>query len=223
MHKPASTVQQDNRVILAAYGDSLVAGWGLAAQDSLVARLEAELARLGAGQGSGVRVLDFGVPGDTALDGLERLEEVLAARPRAVLLEFGANDCYQGVPVKETRAALERMTVALLGAGAAVLLAGWRTRADLFSPDFDDPDLAGLTPLAPPEFNNGYVKRFNAMHAELARKFGLPLLPHILDPLDGQSGCYQADGVHPNAKGAALLAQALAPLLLPLLNAPQSE
>lgn len=212
------TGEQEARIVLAAYGDSLVAGWGLAPADALPARLEAEFAAPGPCHLPDVRVLDFGVSGDTALDGLERLDEVLAAKPRAVLLEFGANDCYQGVPVKETRAALERIIAALLGAGAKVFLAGWRTRADLFSPQFDDPDLAGLVPLAPPEFNNGYVKRFNAMHAELAEKYRLPLLPHILDPLEGQPGCYQADGVHPNAKGAGILARHLAPLLLPLLK-----
>ncbi|SNR66184.1 acyl-CoA thioesterase-1 [Humidesulfovibrio mexicanus] len=215
--------ENESRVVLAAYGDSLVAGWGLAQRDGLVPRLEAELAASGPCHVPGVRVLDFGVSGDTSLDGLERLDAVLAARPRAVLLEFGANDCYQGIPVKETRAALERMIAALLGAGAGIFLAGWRTRADMFSPCSDDPDLAGLTPIAPPEFNNGYVKRSNALHGELAAKFGLPFMPHILDPLDGQPGCFQADGVHPSAKGAAVLAGFLAPLLAPLLLSPSSK
>lgn len=218
-----TTQENEARVVLAAYGDSLVAGWGLAPQDGLVPRLEAGLAAPGPCHVPGVRVLDFGVSGDTSLDGLERLDAVLAARPRAVLLEFGANDCFQGVPVKETRAALERMITALLGAGAAVLLAGWRVRADLFKPKSDDPDLAGLTPLAPPEFNNGYVKRSNALHGELAVKYGLPLVRDILGPLEGQPGCFQADGAHPSARGAAVLAGFLVPLLAPLLLSQPSK
>lgn len=124
---PTLSAQQDNRVILAAYGDSLVAGWGLSTQDGLVAQLEAELVKAGAGGAKGVRVLDFGVSGDTSVDGLERLSEVLAAKPRAVLLEFGANDCYQGLPLDETRDALYKMITALRAEGVAVLLAGWRT------------------------------------------------------------------------------------------------
>lgn len=216
---PTLSAQQDTRVILAAYGDSLVSGWGLSTQDGLVAQLEAELVKAGAGQGKGVRVLDFGVPGDTSLDGLERLASVLAVKPRAVLLEFGANDCYQGLPLDETRDALYKMISALRAENIAVFLAGWRTSMDLFKP-YDDPDLAGLVPLAPPLYTPDYVERFNRMHVELARRLDVPCMAHILDPLEGQKGCYQADGVHPSAKGAAILAQALAPLLLPLLDEP---
>lgn len=219
---PTLAAQHDNRVALAAYGDSLVAGWGLSTHDGLVARLEAELVKAGAGQERGVRVLDFGVSGDTSLDGLERLPAVLAAKPQAVLLAFGANDCYQGLPLDETRDALYKMISALRAEGVGVFLAGWRTSMDLFKP-YDDPDLAGLVPLAPPLYTAEYVERFNRLHADLARRLDVPFMPHILDPLEGQSGCYQADGVHPSAKGAALLAQALAPRLLPLLNASQSE
>ncbi len=219
--KPSLAAQHDDRVILAAYGDSLVAGWGLSTQDGLVARLEAELVKAGAGGARGVRVLDFGVSGDTSLDGLERLEAVLAAKPRAVLLEFGANDCYQGLPLDETRDALYKMISALRAADIAVFVAGWRTSMDLFKP-YDDPDLAGLVPLAPPLYTEEYVERFNRMHVELARRLDVPCMAHILDPLEGQGGCYQADGVHPSAKGAAILAQALAPLLLPLLAEPIS-
>ena len=204
----------DSRPVVAAYGDSLVEGWGLASEaEALPAQLEAELARLG----RRVRVLNFGVSGETAPEGLERLEEVLAAKPVAALLEFGANDCYQGVPVEETRAALEAMIAGLKAAGAGVLLAGWRTTEDLFSRYEADPDLAGLLPLAPPAFNAAYVRAFNAMHAELAQEHGLALMPHILAPLGDDARHFQADAVHPSALGTRLLAQALAPLLLPLL------
>jgi len=203
----------DPRPVFAAYGDSLVAGWGLSDAEALPARLEQEF--LAAGKQW--RVHNFGVSGDTSMDGLERLPEVLAARPRAVLLEFGANDCYQGLPLDETRDALYKMITALRAENVPVFVAGWRTRADLFKP-YDDPELAGLVPLAPPLFTPDYVERFNRLHADLSRRLDVPFMAHILDPLEGVPGCYQADGVHPNAKGARLLAQALAPLLLPLLG-----
>lgn len=200
--------------VVAAYGDSLMEGWGLSGEaETLPARLEVELA----GLGKPARVLNFGISGETAPEGLERLDEVLAAGPVAAILEFGANDCYQGVPVDETRAALEAMITGLRQAGVAVLLAGWRTPEDLFTRYEGDPDLAGLLPLAPPAYNAAYVRSFNAMHAELAAKHGLPLVPHILDPLGDDARHFQADAVHPSALGAGLLARALAPLLLPLL------
>lgn len=202
----------DPRPILAAYGDSLVEGWGLSTQDGLIARLEEGFVTAGCE----VKVLNFGVSGDTSVDGLERLPEVLAAKPSAVLLEFGANDCYQGLPVEETLDALDKMIVGLRAENIAVFLAGWRTRADLFKPVFDDPELAALVPLPPPFFNPVYVDRFNQVHGHLAKKHSLPFVPHILDPLTGQKGCLQADGVHPSAKGVRILTENLVPLLLPL-------
>lgn len=205
------------RVTIAAYGDSLVEGWGLNTADALPAQLEAALSRAG----KNARVLNFGVAGETAPEGLLRLPEVLEAGPQAAILEFGANDCYQGVPVEEVEKALSDMVHGLLGAGVAVLIAGWRTREDLFSQYADDPVLAGMIPLAPPLFNAEYVQRFNAIHAALANRHGLPLIPHILDPLGeplpGQASHFQADGVHPSATGARILAEVLAQALLPLL------
>ena len=205
------------RVTIAAYGDSLVEGWGLNTADALPAQLEAALSRAG----KNARVLNFGVAGETAPEGLLRLPEVLEAGPQAAILEFGANDCYQGVPVEEVEKALSDMVHGLLGAGVAVLIAGWRTREDLFSQYADDPVLAGMIPLAPPLFNAEYVQRFNAIHAALANRHGLPLIPHILDPLGeplpGQASHFQADGVHPSATGARILAETLALALLPFL------
>ena len=48
--------------VIAAYGDSLLEGWGLPPQDALPAQLEAALGRAG----KKVRVLNFGVSGETA-------------------------------------------------------------------------------------------------------------------------------------------------------------
>jgi acyl-CoA thioesterase-1 len=208
------------RITVAAYGDSLVEGWGLSPSDALPAQLEAALIRAG----KNARVLNFGVAGETAPEGLLRLPEVLAARPQAAVLEFGANDCYQGVSVEETEKALSDMIHGLLGAGVAVLVAGWRTSEDLFSRYADDPILAGMIPLAPPLFNADYVQRFNEIHATLAQRHGLPLIKHILDPLGeplpGQASHFQADGVHPSATGARILAEVLAKALLPMLVEP---
>ena len=201
--------------VLAAYGDSLVAGWGVAPDEALPAQLERRLAAVG----RRCVVMNFGVSGETSVRGATRLPEVLAARPRAALLEFGANDCYEGVPVEDMTRALSSMIEGLLGAGARVFLAGWRTRSDLFHPEFDDPDLSGLVPIPPPLFDEAYVERFNRAHADLAAKYHLPFMEHILDPLldPDLTDAFQSDGVHPSASGARLLAEALTPPLLPLL------
>ena len=53
-----------------ALGDSLTAGFGLAAKDGFVPRLQAALVA----QGAKVEIADGGVSGDTAADGLARLD-----------------------------------------------------------------------------------------------------------------------------------------------------
>jgi acyl-CoA thioesterase-1 len=195
--------RDDSRPVFAAYGDSFVAGWGVSPEDSLPVRLEEEFVRAG----KNWRVLNFGVSGETALQGLARLPEVLAAHPRAALVDFGGNDCWLGRPLEETRDAMRRLISGLQGAGCGVFLCGWRTSIDLFDPV-----------AAPPGFTPEYVAAFNTLHGELAAEFGLRWIKHILDPLEGVPDCFQPDGTHPNPKGARLLARALAPLILPLLG-----
>lgn len=195
--------ESDARPVFAAYGDSFVAGWGVAPADALPVRLEEAFL----GLGKAWRVLNFGVSGETALEGLQRLPEVLAAGPKAALVDFGGNDCWQGRPLEETRDAMRRIIGGLQKAGVGVFLTGWQTTLDLF------PAIS-----APPLFTPEYVERFNRLHGELAAEFGVPWIKHILTPLEGIPDCFQADGTHPNAKGAKLLAEALAPLILPLLG-----
>lgn len=213
MSTPSDTITPSIPVII-AYGDSLVEGWGLPEREALPAQLEAALLRAG----KTVRVLNFGAAGETAPEGLERLPKVLEAKPVAVILEFGANDCYQGIPVEETEAALAAMATGLIEAGVKVLVAGWRTEEDLFSRYADDPDLVGMLPIAPPLYNAEYVRRFNQLHPELAQRLNLPLIPHILDPIGEDARYYQADAVHPNAAGSIILADSLVPWLLPMLE-----
>src|SRR5688572_22025169 len=87
---------------IAAFGDSLTAGFGLQPSEAYPALLQQRL------DAAGLRfeVVNEGVSGDTSEDGRNRMGRVLAARPRILILAFGANDGLRGLPVDEMKANL---------------------------------------------------------------------------------------------------------------------
>ena len=69
--------------------------------------------------------------------------------------------------------------------------------------------LAGLT--APPAIGGGYAREFNAIFPAVAKAQGVAFYPDLLAGVSGLTRLNQRDGIHPNAQGAAIIAQRLAP------------
>jgi acyl-CoA thioesterase-1 len=184
----------DDRPVLVAFGDSLTAGYGLdpglSYPDVLARQLEAE--------GYRYRVVNAGISGDTTSGGVGRLAAVLAEKPAIVVVALGANDGLRGIPVASTRANLDRILTALKDAGAKVLL-------------------AGIT--LPRNYGADYIRDFDRIYPELARKHQLPLLPFLLEGVALKPGLMQADALHPNAEGTRIVAANVRKALGPLLNA----
>ena len=74
------------------FGDSLTAGYGLPDNEGFVPRLQAALAA----KGIAADIQNAGVSGDTASDGLARLDWSVPEGTEAVILELGANDMLRG-------------------------------------------------------------------------------------------------------------------------------
>jgi acyl-CoA thioesterase-1 len=185
--------QTAHQATIVCFGDSLTAGHGAMAGQSYPMYLERDLAQ----QGLRPRVINAGVDGDTAKDGLERLPSVLAMHPDVVVLEFGANDGLRGMPVPTTEAELSSMIDRLQKAHVRVMLAGM---------------------YMPPNYGPDYVKQFDAMYPELARRYKVPLLPFLLQDVYGVEGKMSDDGIHPNGEGYQIVAHHILPVLLPLLS-----
>ena len=148
-------------------------------------------ARLAAA-GRPVPVLAAGVFGDTAEGGLERVETLPVAP--VVVVALGANDLLMGVPPARTEAALHAVVRRLEARGSRVVLAGGR------SPFMRS---AG----------------FDALFARVARTEHVALAPDILAGVSVGARTTQTDGLHPDARGAELIAARLAPLVLAALAA----
>ena len=182
----------DPRPVIACFGDSLTAGFGLEPGQSFPDLLQADLDR----RGYHYRVANFGVSGDTSQDGLARLSLALADKPAIALLELGANDGLRGQPVENTENNLAQMMEAFQKAGARVVL-------------------AGIT--LPPNYGPDYIRRFTAMYTDLAARYKVKLIPFLLEGVGGHADLMQQDGLHPNAKGARIVAATVFRALEPLL------
>jgi acyl-CoA thioesterase-1 len=192
-HTEPSLDVTDTRPIIACFGDSLTAGYGI---DS-TASYPADLQQLLDTAGYRYRVVNAGVSGDTTKDALERIHRVLTQKPQIVVLEFGGNDGLRGLPVEGTQKNLATMIEQFQHGGAKVALAGISL---------------------PAQYGGDYISHFNSMYPVLAKQFHVPLLPFILQDVYGIQGDIQSDGVHPTAQGAKQVAANIEKLIHPMLK-----
>lgn len=172
-----------------AFGDSLTAGYGLPPAQGFPVQLQAALR--GAGVAADVR--NGGVAGDTAAQGRARLAwglRGLGAKPDLVIVELGANDMLRGLPPEQAAANLDRILAELKRRQIRVLLAGMK---------------------AAPNLGPEYRRAFDGMYARLARRYGVPLYPFFLDGVAGDRALIQADGLHPDARGVAIIVRRMVP------------
>ncbi|MFD0936595.1 arylesterase, partial [Methylobacterium trifolii] len=171
---------------LVALGDSLTAGYRLPADAAFPAVLERALAT----KGLRVSVANAGVSGETATNGLDRVEWSVPDGTDGVILELGANDMLRGTDPAVTKKALDTIIAGLKARGIPVLLAGMRASANL-GPD--------------------YVARFDAIYPDLARQYGLVLYPFFLEGIAGDRAYNLDDGLHPNVKGVEAIVSGILP------------
>lgn len=178
---------------IVALGDSLTAGFGLEPGEAFTGRLEAALKA----RGHNIVIVNAGVSGDTASDGLARVDWSVGEDADAVIVELGANDALRGTDPAITRDALDRLLARLDERGLPILLAGM---------------------LAPPNMGADYGAVFNPIYPELAAKYGAILYPFFLDGVAARADLNQPDGIHPNAEGVAIIVERFTPSVEALIT-----
>jgi acyl-CoA thioesterase-1 len=176
------------RGVVTLLGDSITAGYGLAAGEALPARLQWALARIGVA----AVVRGAGVSGDTTAGGLARLTFSVAPDTDVAVVELGGNDLLQGLEPRVTRANLTRIVERLKARRIAVVLTGLS---------------------APAAIGEAYAREFNATFGEVAKAQGVALYPDLLAGVTRHPALIQGDGIHPNAAGVAVIAERLAPVV----------
>ncbi len=180
-------------VKVVALGDSLTAGYGLPDKDGFVPQLQEGLAA----KGVAAEIENAGVSGDTASDGLARLDWSVQPGTYAVILELGANDMLRGLSPEVTRKALDTILARLTERHIVVLFCGMR---------------------AAPNFGPEYVAAFERIYPELAEKYGVSFYPFFLDGVAADPKLIQHDGLHPNAAGVKVIVQRILPKVEDLIS-----
>lgn len=178
-----------------AFGDSLTAGYGLAASESFPARLQAGMrARWPAAS-----VRNAGVSGDTTASALARLPRVLSsltALPDLAIVELGANDMLRGIAAERTRANLDAILAEFARCGIPVMLASMEL----------------------PTFIGPVAHAYNAVYADLAAKHRVPVRPFFPEGVMGHPEMVLRDRLHPNARAIERVAAAMLPAVVDALT-----
>lgn len=175
-------------------GDSLSAAHNIATGQGWVHLLEIRLAKMVPGW----RVINASISGETSLSGRNRLGGLLRRyHPAVLVLELGANDGLQGLPLDALRDNLSAMVDLARHAHAKVLLLGIELPVN-YGPQYRD----GL----------------RAVYADLAQRKHVALVPFLLQGVALDPARMQDDGLHPNAAGEPPVLDTVWARLRPLLR-----
>jgi acyl-CoA thioesterase-1 len=178
---------------------AVVLGDSLAVSPSRAEGFPAELQRRLDAMNPGWIVSNAGVSGDTTSGGLRRFDQAVPEGTRIVILELGANDGLRGVDITSVERNLSTMIERAQARGARVLLCGMET---------------------PPLHGWNYTVDFHGLFPRLAQKYGLPLVPFLLQGVVLNPDLNGDDEIHPNAAGAKRIAETVWPYLEPLVQQP---
>jgi len=172
--------------IITILGDSITAGLGLPAAQSLPAQLQIALRKLK----PNAVVRGAGVSGDTTAGGLARVGFSVQDDTDLCIVALGGNDLLQGVDPKVTEANLDAIVKKLKARKIKVLVAG----------------LA-----APNGIGGDYGREFSALFPAVAKANKVAVYPNLLAGVALDQRLNQGDGIHPNAEGVLIVAKGLAP------------
>jgi acyl-CoA thioesterase-1 len=180
--------------VLLVVGDSISAGYGLAAGTGWVTLLSQRLHA----EGYRYNVINASITGDTTAGGRARLPAYLSKnQPAIVIIELGGNDALRGGNLAATRANLEAMVTAAQSAKAKVLIVGMEL---------------------PPNYGPAYVRDFKALFADVAKVKRVPIVPAFFAGFGDDLALFQPDRIHPTAEAQAKLLENVWPALQPLLR-----
>jgi acyl-CoA thioesterase-1 len=150
-----------------------------------------------AGAGYDYEVINAGVSGDTSAGGLSRLDWSLDGDVEILVIELGANDGLRGLPVAQMKRNLGEIIMRAQARDITVILTGME---------------------APPNYGPLYTAEFRKTFRDLAEEHDVVFVPFYLDGVAGIASLNNADGIHPNAEGARLIAGTIWRALEPVLD-----
>lgn len=181
---PPAAIAVAERPTIVFVGTSLTAGHGLADPDEAYPAL---IQRKVDSLGLNYRVVNAGVSGETSAGALKSIGWLMRQPVNVVVIETGANDGLRGLSVDALRSNLQDIidTVRATHPDARLVIAGME---------------------APPNLGPSYTAAFRSVYPELAKANGAALVPFLLAGVAGVDSLNQPDGIHPNTRGAQVVA-----------------
>jgi len=118
------------------------------------------------------------------------------------IIELGANDMLRGLDPKRAQANLEQLISAFQAKGVRVLVA---------------------TMVSSENWGQTYKANFDSIYPQLSRKYGVPLIPFMMEGVWGDPRLLIGDGLHPNAAGIAKMVDHMLPEVEKMLSSMASE
>lgn len=184
--------QHPLRIVL--FGDSLMAGPGLEEEQKVSAILQQyfDYYKVEA------EVFNAGINGETTAGGLARVGSIIQMNPDVVVLALGANDMLRQQDARIAYDNLNKILHRLQENGKIKVM------------------LAGM--LARPSYTKAYQDGFNSIYPLLAQQYKVEFFPFLLQDVAMVPEMNLQDGLHPNAKGAAKIAENMTPYLFRMLG-----
>ena len=184
----------DDSSTILVVGDSISAAYNMEISQSWPSLLQDRLEQ----DGYPYRVFNSSITGETTQGGLTRLPRILdKVQPDIVLIELGGNDGLRGLPIEVTQQNLSSMIELSQQSGARVILAEMRI---------------------PPNYGRSYTEAFNQTYSDLEAKYGVTLLPFLLQELVLQPGMMQPDGIHPSIEAQPVITDKVWAVLYEMLS-----
>lgn len=164
-------------------GDSLSGAYGINTEEGWVALLQQNISK----HGFEYKVINASVSGDTTRTGLSRIDSALQQhKPAIVIVALGGNDGLRGLAFSEIESSLANIIERCQQYNTSVLLAGVRL---------------------PPNYGPAYNEKFAALYRRLSERYGVTLVPRMLDQVAENPELMQEDGIHPKAEAQAQIMQ----------------
>ena len=157
-------------------GDSLTAGLGVDIKNCFVSQLQKEFEK----SKISLETRNAGISGETSSGTLERIDWLIASKPKIIFLCIGSNDGLRGISADLYRKNMEQIISKIQKAEIKLILAGIKL---------------------PINFGAEYTQTMEAIPTELAKKYSIIYYPFLLEGVAADPKLNQPDFIHPNEKG----------------------
>ncbi|WP_375558692.1 arylesterase [Bernardetia sp. OM2101] len=188
------------------FGDSLTEGYGLQSNQAPPALIQQKIDRYGLPY----TAINAGVSGDTTHSAVMRLPSILQTQEVDIfVLALGINDLFRGISPEQMQQNLTQIIERTKAQypHAMIVLAKVKLPIEL---------LVGFGMMG--QIAAQYAVQYQKVYENLAKKYGSPLIPSLLEGVMGEVHLNLSDRLHPNAKGYEIVADTIWKTIYPILR-----